>query len=189
MHPATPQNGPRVPLKENHRRFSHTYRPQNQHRIRALRTTGPDFCERFRLSATRNAGRNGLLDGIRERWTVPDGRILGHSDVAPARKEDPGELFPWKRLAEAGHGLWVAPPPSPGDALRPGDTGVGVFALQAGLHRLGYDNAPSGAYDEATRLNVTAFQRHWRPSKVDGEADGETRARLVHLLRLAAESA
>jgi len=130
-----------------------------------------------------------LLTEIRERWTVPDGRILGHSDVAPARKDDPGELFPWKQLAQAGHGLWVEPPPSPGEPLRVGDTGVGVFALQAGLHRLGYDNAPSGAYDEATRLNVVAFQRHWRPAKVDGDADGETRARLVNLLRRAAESA
>ena len=81
MHPATPQNGPRVPLKENHRRFSHTYRPQNQHWIRALRTTGPDFCERFRLSATRNAGRNGLLDGIRKTSCWPDYMPCG--DTSP----------------------------------------------------------------------------------------------------------
>lgn len=55
-----------------------------------------------------------LLDQVRGRWQIPDARILGHSDVAPERKQDPGELFPWKRLAEAGHGLWVEPPPSPG---------------------------------------------------------------------------
>ncbi len=128
-----------------------------------------------------------LLGEIRERWTVPNGRIIGHSDVAPARKEDPGELFPWKRLAEAGHGLWVEPAPAPGEPLKVGDEGVGVFALQAGLHRLGYNNPPSGQFDEDTRLNVVAFQRHWRPERFDGVADGETRARLVTLLRAAAE--
>jgi N-acetylmuramoyl-L-alanine amidase len=58
-----------------------------------------------------------LLDDIRARWTIPDDRILGHSDVAPARKEDPGELFPWKRLAEAGHGLWIEPAAAPGAPL------------------------------------------------------------------------
>ena len=50
-----------------------------------------------------------LVDDIRTRWTIADARIIGHSDVAPDRKEDPGELFPWKRLAEAGHGLWFEP--------------------------------------------------------------------------------
>jgi len=124
-----------------------------------------------------------LLDEIRTRWSIPNGRILGHSDVAPARKTDPGELFPWATLAAAGHGLWVEPPPSPGEPLGLGEEGTGVFAMQAGLTRLGYDLPPSGRYDEDTATVVCAFQRHWRPSKVDGIADGETRARLVALLR------
>ncbi len=127
-----------------------------------------------------------LLDDIRGRWDIPDVRILGHSDVAPARKQDPGELFPWKRLAGAGHGLWFEPAPAPGPALKEGDNGVGVYALQAGLHRLGYEPLPSGLYDAETATVVTAFQRHWRPSQVDGVADGETRARLMGLLQLAA---
>jgi N-acetylmuramoyl-L-alanine amidase len=126
-----------------------------------------------------------LLEGIRDRWTVPDGRILGHSDVAPARKEDPGELFPWKRLAEAGHGLWFEPEAPPGAPLTIGDEGPGVFILQAGLHRLGYEPLPSGTYDAETATVVRAFQRHWRPALVDGIADGETRARLMAILRLA----
>jgi N-acetylmuramoyl-L-alanine amidase len=125
-----------------------------------------------------------LLGDIRERWDVPDERILGHSDIAPDRKTDPGELFPWAALAAAGHGLWVEPPASPGAPLGEGEEGTGVFALQAGLTRLGYDCAPSGRFDAHTTSIVTAFQRHWRPSKVDGLADGETRARLVGLLRL-----
>lgn len=129
----------------------------------------------------------GLLDAVRGRWTIPNGRILGHSDVAPDRKIDPGEKFPWKRLALDGHGLWVEPDAAPGAPLTLGDDGAGVFALQAGLTRLGYDSAPSGQYDDDTRTIVTAFQRHWRPERVDGIADGETRARLVRLLRMAAE--
>ncbi len=126
-----------------------------------------------------------LLDEIRGRWSVPDARIVGHSDVAPDRKQDPGELFPWERLARAGHGLWATPAAAPGAPLGQGDEGAGVFALQAGLTRLGYDSAPSGSYDAATSTIVTAFQRHWRPARIDGIADGETRARLVHLLRAA----
>ncbi len=124
-----------------------------------------------------------LLDALRDRWTITDGRILAHSDVAPDRKMDPGELFPWAELAARGHGLWIEPAPSPGEPLGDGDEGVGVFALQAGLTRLGYDSAPSGRFDAATTQIVTAFQRHWRPARVDGIADGETRARLVGLLR------
>jgi N-acetylmuramoyl-L-alanine amidase len=127
-----------------------------------------------------------LLTDIRSRWTVEDARIVGHSDVAPARKEDPGELFPWKRLAAAGHGLWVEPDPAPGLPLAEGEEGAGVFALQAGFTRLGYDCAPSGKFDAETATVVRAFQRHWRPGKVDGVADGETRARLIALLRAAA---
>jgi N-acetylmuramoyl-L-alanine amidase len=130
----------------------------------------------------------GLLDAVRSRWTIPSGRILGHSDVAPGRKVDPGEKFPWKRLALDGHGLWVEPDAAPGAPLALGDEGAGVFALQAGLTRLGYDSAPSGHYDAHTETIVTAFQRHWRPERVDGIADGETRARLVRLLRMAAEA-
>ncbi len=126
-----------------------------------------------------------LLDDVRGRWTIPDERILGHSDVAPERKTDPGELFPWKRLAEAGHGLWAEPPTPPGAPLGPGEEGTGVFALQAGLTRLGYDCAPSGRYEPRTETIVRAFQRHWRPARVDGVADGETRGRLMALLRLA----
>jgi len=124
-----------------------------------------------------------LADDIRTRWMIADGDIIGHSDVAPNRKIDPGELFPWKTLAEAGHGLWVEPDAAPGAPLIEGAEGAGVFALQAGLTRLGYECPPSGQFDAATTTIVSAFQRHWRPHQVDGIADGETRARLIALLR------
>jgi len=126
-----------------------------------------------------------LCGDIRSRWTIDDGHIVGHSDVAPGRKDDPGELFPWKRLAKEGHGLWVQSDPAPGAPLALGDKGVGVFGLQAGFTRLGYDLPPSAEFDEATQQVVTAFQRHWRQEKVDGIADGATRAQLIALLRLA----
>jgi N-acetylmuramoyl-L-alanine amidase len=127
-----------------------------------------------------------LIGDIRTRWQIDDNRILGHSDVAPARKIDPGELFPWKRLAEAGHGVWAEAGSAPGQALSEGDEGVGVFALQAGLTRLGYDSAPSGKYDAATRDVVGAFQRHWVQTRWDGVADGQTRATLMAVLRASA---
>jgi N-acetylmuramoyl-L-alanine amidase len=125
-----------------------------------------------------------LVGDIRTRWEIEDRDIVGHSDVAPARKDDPGELFPWKRLAEAGHGLWAEAPAAPGNPIGEGEEGAAVFALQAGFTRLGYDLPPSGKFDAATTTVVRAFQRHWRPEKVDGVADGETRARLIALLRL-----
>lgn len=125
-----------------------------------------------------------LLEQMRARWTIDDADILGHSDVAPGRKLDPGPLFPWRRLAQAGHGLWVEPAPAPGEPLSEGDRGADVFAFQAGLARLGYDCEPCGTFDAASRTIVEAFQRHWRPQRVDGVVDGETRARLMALLRL-----
>jgi N-acetylmuramoyl-L-alanine amidase len=127
-----------------------------------------------------------LMADIRSRWSIEDRDIVGHSDVAPARKDDPGELFPWKRLAEAGHGLWAEALAAPGNPIGEGDEGAAVFALQAGFTRLGYDLPPSGKFGSETSAVVRAFQRHWRPEAVDGIADGETRARLIVLLRLAA---
>jgi N-acetylmuramoyl-L-alanine amidase len=124
-----------------------------------------------------------LVADIRTRWTIDDDRIVGHSDVAPTRKDDPGELFPWKRFAEAGHGIWAEATPAPGAPIGEGEEGAAVFALQAGFTRLGYDLPPSGKFDAATTAVVRAFQRHWRPERVDGIADGETRARLIALLR------
>jgi N-acetylmuramoyl-L-alanine amidase len=116
-----------------------------------------------------------LCRAILARWPIPPGRVLAHSDVAPARKQDPGELFDWSRLAAAGIGLW----PQPG-AGAPRSVGQ----LQSELARLGYGVASSGRLDEATRLVVAAFQRRFRPTRVDGRPDRTTRARLDGLLAL-----
>jgi N-acetylmuramoyl-L-alanine amidase len=130
-----------------------------------------------------------LISEIRDRWTIADSLILGHSDVAPRRKQDPGELFPWKALAAAGHGLWIESGPAPGAALAPGAEGLAVLALRGALARLGYDVEAQGPFDDDLALVVTAFQRHWVQTRCDGVADGETRSRLMALLRLAGPGA
>lgn len=120
---------------------------------------------------------------IARRHAIPAARVLAHSDVAPGRKVDPGEKFPWARLAAAGLGHWVEPAP-PADDTGPaaGGGGAAVAALQRDLARYGYCLAQSGRYDEGTATVVAAFQRHFRPARVDGVADGGTQATLRRLL-------
>ena len=103
-----------------------------------------------------------LCHSILVRHPIPSARVLGHSDVAPARKEDPGELFPWARLAKAGIGLWPQKQES--------DFGPDALA------RFGYD--PNTPQDKV----ITAFQRHFRPRKLDGVWDTECAAILEGLL-------
>ncbi|MFL6936045.1 MAG: N-acetylmuramoyl-L-alanine amidase [Xanthobacteraceae bacterium] len=120
---------------------------------------------------------------ILARHPIPPWRVLAHSDVAPMRKQDPGEKFPWDRLAAAGVGAWVAPEPiTQSVALTMGDKGPKVRDLQAQLAEYGYGLLATGQYDEATRAVVAAFQRHFRPSRVDGLADTSTLRTLSKLL-------
>ena len=114
-----------------------------------------------------------LCRGVLSRHPIPAHRVLGHSDVAPGRKQDPGELFPWEALAAAGIGLW------------PADTTPGAAEtsrVQSNFRRFGYDCPESGQPDSATTDIVTAFQRHFRPARVDGKIDAETAARLDALI-------
>lgn len=127
-----------------------------------------------------------LCGEILARHPIPPERVLGHSDVAPERKTDPGELFPWKTLHAAGIGRWVAPTPAgPPAGLAPGDSGEAVFTLQRALAAYGYGIEASGDYGNATRLVVAAFQRHFRPERIDGIADGSTLDTLQRLLTAA----
>jgi N-acetylmuramoyl-L-alanine amidase len=120
---------------------------------------------------------------IAARWSIPPERVLAHSDVAPGRKQDPGERFAWAELNGAGLGHWVQPAPVRGDrALRLGEQGAAVSALQALLACYGYGIAPSGVFDECTAAVVAAFQRHFRPARVDGIADESTLATLQALI-------
>lgn len=122
-----------------------------------------------------------LCRDILARHRIPADRVLAHSDVAPGRKRDPGEKFPWDRLAAAGVGLWVEPvaiDAQAGRTLRPGERSPPVAALQVMLANHGWGVAVSGVYDDATRDVVEAFQRHFRPALVDGIADASTLATL-----------
>jgi N-acetylmuramoyl-L-alanine amidase len=124
-----------------------------------------------------------LCRGILARHPIPPGRVLAHSDVAPLRKEDPGELFPWQRLHEAGVGHWVPPAPIlPGPFLQTGDYGPGVGVLKQRFRHYGYGIGEDSQFDAGTDAVVTAFQRHFRPERVDGVADLSTVATLDRLL-------
>jgi N-acetylmuramoyl-L-alanine amidase len=117
------------------------------------------------------AALEALAREILTRHPIPARHVLGHSDVAPRRKTDPGELFDWPRLARAGIGLW---PAAAGDAGTVPDIGETQRLLAA----IGYETPQTGALDDETRAVVAAFQRHFRPSRCDGEADADTRARV-----------
>lgn len=103
-----------------------------------------------------------LARDVASRWAVPPHRVLGHSDVAPRRKQDPGELFDWRRLARAGLVLWPQP-------------AAPVAQIGPALAAVGYET-------EDLSATVAAFQRRFRPGRVDGVADEETRALLGGLL-------
>jgi N-acetylmuramoyl-L-alanine amidase len=110
-----------------------------------------------------------LAQGILSRHPIPPARVIGHSDVAPARKTDPGELFPWAQLADFGIGLWPK--------------ANGAHAVDTkGLRRFGYGLAPDVETPE--EMVITAFQRHFRPTKVDGVWDDESGRVLANLLAI-----
>jgi N-acetylmuramoyl-L-alanine amidase len=113
---------------------------------------------------------------VTRRGPIGADRILAHSDVAPGRKQDPGEKFPWDLMSESGIGHWVRPAPLnlDGPALKPGDRGDAVTRLQRALRGYGYGVEETGSYDDATRNVIAAFQRHFRPARVDGVADAST---------------
>jgi N-acetylmuramoyl-L-alanine amidase len=110
-----------------------------------------------------------LAQAIFARHPIPPERVLGHSDVAPARKMDPGELFPWGALALAGIGLWPQ--------TRKARLNV-PFA--DGLRAFGYGLKPD--MDVPEKVVIEAFQRHWRPARIDGVADRECEAILAAML-------
>ncbi len=125
-----------------------------------------------------------LCRDILQRHKISARDVLAHSDIAPARKIDPGEKFDWGFLHQHGVGHWAAPEPlSGGSFLQQGDRGDAVLALQSLLKHYGYEIQLNSFFDEATRLVVAAFQRHFRQAKVDGVADQSTVATLHKLLR------
>jgi N-acetylmuramoyl-L-alanine amidase len=137
----------------------------------------PDFPKRQIAAVT------ALCRSILTRNTIPPARMLAHSDVAPARKQDPGEKFPWRTLHDSGVGHWVRPAPiRDGALLALGDRGDQVAAMQRSLSDYGYGIEVNGNYDSAMHEVVAAFQRHFRPERIDGVSDVSTRATLQDLL-------
>ena len=110
-----------------------------------------------------------LLHRIVNTYDIPRANVVGHSDVAPGRKIDPGELFPWDRLA--GYKLCLPRP----EKLERGDPFNNDASFYLALERFGYDITDGF-------MAVEAFQRRWRPERIDGNIDGEVRAILFELL-------
>nr|WP_262794072.1 N-acetylmuramoyl-L-alanine amidase [Enterobacter roggenkampii] len=119
-----------------------------------------------------------LAEDIILRYQITPDNVVGHSDIAPLRKQDPGKLFPWKVLAQRGIGAW------PDEytvnkclAGRSPHMNGDIITLQQALLRYGYSEIPqNGILDEATRKVISAFQMHFRPEEISGDADAETEA-------------
>jgi N-acetylmuramoyl-L-alanine amidase len=125
-----------------------------------------------------------LCQDIVKRRDIEPVNVIAHSDLAPERKEDPGELFDWKLLAENGVGLWPDETKNSGEPLVFEETAASrISALQSDLKLYGYGLEVTGNYDELTRKTVIAFQRHFRPELLSGVWDADCEARLVSLLK------
>lgn len=157
----------------------------------------PDFPE------DQIAAVEALARDIVTRQDIAPARVLAHSDVAPLRKGDPGEKFPWARLAEAGVGLWVEPA-----SVDEADEGLGYFEKGAKsgsdlavaaraftaeqqqqvaearmlMAQFGYEVEQSAVFDLPLHKTLLAFQRHFRPARCDGRLDGSTMATLRQLV-------
>jgi N-acetylmuramoyl-L-alanine amidase len=157
------------------------------------------------MAAVRDLGR----DILARHPAITPARVLAHSDVAPGRKIDPGEWFDWAWLARHGVGLWVEPAPldpadrgigpdagaasaadrvamteTPAAAQSPASSAVtaAILRMQTLLATFGYAIAATGLFDTPTETAIKAFQRHWRPARVDGRLDASTLATAEKLV-------
>ncbi len=123
-----------------------------------------------------------LTQDLARRYGVNPENIIGHSDVAPLRKQDPGPSFPWKQLAQAGVGRWfneTAAETYEADFMKKGVPDAKWWQTQ--LKRVGYSVPETGVLDTNTRHIISAFQMHYRPELVNGKPDAQTAARLLAL--------
>ncbi len=133
-----------------------------------------------------------LVKDLAKRYNIPPTNILGHSDVAPTRKQDPGPKFPWKKLHDEYQvGMWYD------DLTQQKFYNTAVledfalqmtipsflFKLQTDLNRFGYDINPSGMFDDATKKTIETFQYHFRPENYSGVMDAETWSILQALIQ------
>ena len=126
-----------------------------------------------------------LARDILARHPIPPINVVGHSDVAPSRKMDPGEKFDWRGLARAGIGVWPSRPAAMPDTGPYGDEQVMASEAQLRLKRIGYAIEATGRADESTTAVLIAFQRRFRPRRIDGRLDAETFALIDAVAALA----
>ncbi|MET0183877.1 MAG: N-acetylmuramoyl-L-alanine amidase, partial [Achromobacter sp.] len=123
-----------------------------------------------------------LSKDIVSRYGIPPTRVVGHSDIAPQRKTDPGPAFPWEKLAQAGIGRWYDANTVARFSASLAQTGLpDVLWFQRELARVGYGVPQHGQLDRATINVLAAFQMHYRPARYDGQPDIETAAILSAL--------
>lgn len=120
-----------------------------------------------------------LSQEIIQRYGIQPINVIGHSDIAPGRKLDPGPLFPWKKLYEKGIGTWFDE-----QALNiHAQENIDIYALQKNLKSYGYAIETTGELDIQTRTVLESFQMHFRPSNYSGNPDAETVAILNNLVQ------
>lgn len=133
-----------------------------------------------------------LVKDIVNRYQIPATNVLAHSDVAPTRKQDPGPLFPWKKLYDQYQvGMWYdemtkqnfLAQMTPESFTAEQNTSPFIFKVQTALQQFGYGINPTGTWDKNNKMVVEAFQYHFRPQNYDGNVDMETWAILQALLQ------
>ncbi len=131
-----------------------------------------------------------LSKDIIERNKISGEHVLAHSDIAPLRKIDPGEKFPWSQLAANGVGHWIEPSPIEPEIGEPGQDPIkaSVESFQARLKHYGYGCPQTGKLDRETQKFIAAFQRHFRPNRVNGILDQSTIQTLDSLIEALPET-
>lgn len=124
---------------------------------------------------------------ILARHPIPARNVVAHSDVAPTRKQDPGEKFDFRGLAASGVGLWPEATPRAANT-DPVTVPVALAELRHSLADIGYNVASEGPPDAALSAVLRAFQRHWRADAVTGDVDSGTLAQVLAVARLCQES-
>jgi N-acetylmuramoyl-L-alanine amidase len=124
-----------------------------------------------------------LCQDICQRRSIPLKNIVAHSDIAPERKQDPGEFFPWRQLHDAGVGHWVEPVPlTDGFSYQSDDEDDHIIFAQGYLCIVGFNVLITGYFDPETEIALKAFQRHYRPERIDGILDVSTFETLKRLI-------
>jgi N-acetylmuramoyl-L-alanine amidase len=126
-----------------------------------------------------------LLNALKEKHAIPTSRFIGHSDIAPLRKNDPGERFPWKKLSHRGFGVFSEKDFSNQEFIElTSNNAAEIKVLNKQLGIIGYDGFDSDGFGAQTSQVIRAFQAHWRPEGVHGKLDKGTWSALQEIAKL-----